>query len=94
MRENRTYSLSGGRWLARPRATSDPTPMNPSNKATEQPSRAAEREEERAPTKENIGQNRTPPAQDGSGVSQGLARVRKVAYGDFAPVIRGKSRMR
>ena len=69
-------------------------PMNPSNKATEQPSGAAEREEGRAPTKENIGQNRTPPAQDGSGVSQGLARVRKVARGDVAPVIRGKSRMR
>jgi len=26
MRENCTYSLSGGRWLARKRATSDPTP--------------------------------------------------------------------
>ncbi|MCX6630509.1 MAG: reverse transcriptase domain-containing protein, partial [Candidatus Solibacter sp.] len=26
MRENRTYSLSGGRWPARKRATSDPTP--------------------------------------------------------------------
>ena len=25
MRENRTYSLSGGRWPARKRATSDPT---------------------------------------------------------------------
>jgi hypothetical protein len=25
MRENRTCSLSGGRWLARKRATSDPT---------------------------------------------------------------------
>ena len=25
MRENRTYSLSGGRWPARERATSDPT---------------------------------------------------------------------
>jgi hypothetical protein len=25
MRENCTYSLSGGRWLARKRATSDPT---------------------------------------------------------------------
>jgi hypothetical protein len=25
MRQNRTCSLSGGRWLARKRATSDPT---------------------------------------------------------------------
>src|ERR1700730_11261344 len=31
MRENRTYSLSGGRWPARKRATSDPTPMRPGN---------------------------------------------------------------
>jgi RNA-directed DNA polymerase len=29
MRENRTCSLSGGRWLARKRATSDPTLMMP-----------------------------------------------------------------
>jgi hypothetical protein len=27
MRENCTYSLSGGRWPARKRATSDPTAM-------------------------------------------------------------------
>src|SRR5450755_288111 len=54
-------------------------PMNPSNKATEQQAGAAEREEGRTPTKENIGQHRTPPAQDGPGVSQGLAGVRKVA---------------
>jgi hypothetical protein len=32
MRENRTYSLSGGRWPVRKRATSDPTPMKPPNK--------------------------------------------------------------
>jgi RNA-directed DNA polymerase len=31
MRENCTYSLSGGRWLARKRATSDPTPAKGSN---------------------------------------------------------------
>ena len=31
MRENRTYSLSGGRWPARKRATSDPTPWMPGN---------------------------------------------------------------
>lgn len=54
-------------------------PMSPSNKATEQQAEAAEREEGRTPTKENIGQDHTPPAQDGRGVSQGLAGVRKVA---------------
>src|SRR6266478_864903 len=31
MRENRTYSLSGGRWLARKCASSDPTPTKRSN---------------------------------------------------------------
>ena len=31
MREIRTYSLSGGRWPARKRATSDPTPTKPGN---------------------------------------------------------------
>src|SRR6266542_2397933 len=31
MRENCTYSLSGGRWLARKRATSDPTATKRSN---------------------------------------------------------------
>ena len=31
------------------------------------------------PTEENIGQSRTRPAQEGKGVSQGLAGVRKVA---------------
>ena len=54
-------------------------PMSPSNKATAQQAGAAEREEGRTPTEENIGQGRTPPAQDGKGVSQGLAGVRKVA---------------
>ncbi len=31
MRENCTYSLSGGRWPARKRATSDPTATKPGN---------------------------------------------------------------
>jgi hypothetical protein len=35
MRENCTYSLSGGRWLARKRATSDPTPEARRKHATE-----------------------------------------------------------
>jgi len=54
-------------------------PMSSSNKATEQPATAAEREEGRTPTKENTGEGHTFPAQDGKGVSQGLAGVRKVA---------------
>src|SRR5215467_1762143 len=54
-------------------------PMNPSNKAMGQETRTAEREEGRVRTKENIEQIHTPPAQDGQGVSQGLAGVRRVA---------------
>ena len=54
-------------------------PVNPSNKAQLQPSGAAERGEGRTPTKENIGQAHTPPAQDGQGVSQGLDGVRRAA---------------
>ena len=54
-------------------------PMNPVNKATEQQAGAAEREEGRTPTKENTGQSRTPPAQNGQSVSQGLAGVRQRA---------------
>jgi len=53
--------------------------MKPANKAGEKQAPAAERVERRAPTKENIGQAYTPTAQDGKGVSQGLAGVRKVA---------------
>jgi RNA-directed DNA polymerase len=54
-------------------------PMKSSNKAAEQQAEAAERVEGRTPTKENIGQDHTSPAQDGRGVSQGLAGVRQVA---------------
>src|SRR5580658_9969620 len=54
-------------------------PMNPANKATGHETAAAEREEGRVRTKENIGQSHTPPAQDGRGVSQGLAGVRRAA---------------
>jgi group II intron reverse transcriptase/maturase len=54
-------------------------PVKSSNKATEQQAGAAERMEGRTPTEENIDQGRTHPAQDGKGVSQGLAGVRKVA---------------
>jgi hypothetical protein len=48
-------------------------PMKPPN--NEAPA-LAEVVEGRARTKENIGQSRTPPAQNGYGVSQGLAGVR------------------
>jgi len=54
-------------------------PMKLPNKAKEQPARAAETVEERARTKENIGEVRTCPTQSGESVSQGLAGVRKVA---------------
>ncbi len=54
-------------------------PMKQANKAAEQPAAAAESAEGRTPTKENTSQARTPPAQDGSRVSQGLAGVRQVA---------------
>jgi len=76
MREICMYSLSGGRRLARQRASSDPTPMNHSNK-DRRPS--AESEEERPLIKENAGQPNTYPTQSGKGVSQGLAGVRKAA---------------
>ena len=54
-------------------------PMKPSNKADGEHPRAAERAEGRARTEENTSQGNTPPAQDGKGVSQGLAGVRRVA---------------
>jgi RNA-directed DNA polymerase len=54
-------------------------PMNSSNKVTEQQAEAAEGEEGRTPTQENIEQSRTPPAQDGAHVSQGLGGVRQAA---------------
>ena len=67
-------------------------PMNPTNKVTEQQAVAAEREEGRTPTKENIRQHRTPPAQDGQCVSLGSTGVRQADA--LTPLIRGKSRMR
>jgi len=52
-------------------------PMKPPNKGAQA---SAEVVEGRARTKENIGQSHTPPAQDGQGVSQGLAGVRHASY--------------
>jgi group II intron reverse transcriptase/maturase len=51
-------------------------PMKPPNKEAQA---SAEVVEGRARTKENTGQSHTSPAQDGRGVSQGLAGVRKAA---------------
>jgi group II intron reverse transcriptase/maturase len=54
-------------------------PMKQANKEAEQQVAATESVEGRTPTKENTSQERTPPAQDGPRVSQGLAGVREVA---------------
>ena len=47
MRENRTYSLSGGRWPARKRATSDPTAKKRSNGGGAKGRRTKERSQRR-----------------------------------------------
>ena len=70
------HGLGGGRWPARKRATSDPTPMNHSNNDK---TSSAESREGRPLIKENAGQPNTYPTQSGKGVSQGLAGVRKAA---------------
>src|SRR5438270_6095366 len=76
MRENCTYSLSGGRWPARKRATSDPTPVNLSNKEEQS---SAEMGEGRARAKENIAPSYTSPTQSGKRVSQGWRGVGQAA---------------
>src|SRR6202167_2795609 len=76
MRENCTCSLSGGRWPARKRATSDPTPMNQPNKGE---SFLAEVGEGSARTKENIVWSNTSPTPSGERVSQGLSGVLRAA---------------
>src|SRR5258707_15809772 len=76
MRENRTLSLSGGRRPARKGASSDPTPMNHSNKDGKP---YTESEEGRPLIKENTHQPNTYPTQCEKRVSQGLAAVRKEA---------------
>ncbi len=73
------YSLSGGRRLARQRASSDPTPMNHSNKDGNS---SAESGEGRPLIKENVRQPNTSPTLSGERVSQGLAGVRKAARGN------------
>jgi RNA-directed DNA polymerase len=76
MREICTCSLGGGRRLACKRASSDPTPMNHSNKGGNS---SAESGEGRPLIKENARQPNTSPTQSGERVSQGLAGVRKAA---------------
>ena len=84
--ESRTTGMHGGE-----ESDGVVVPMSPSNKATEQPARAAERVEGRTPTEENTSQTHTLPAQYGISVLQGLAGVRReVSTSD----IRGRSRMR
>jgi RNA-directed DNA polymerase len=84
--DSRTSGMNGGK-----ESDGVTVPMSPSNKATEQQARAAERVEGRTPTTENTSQGRTFPAQYGKGVSQGLAGVRREVS---TPDIRGRSRMR
>ena len=96
MRENRTYSLSGGRWPARKRATSDPTPVKLPNKEV---FASAEVVEGRVWTKENAVESSRSPTQSGERLSQGLGRVGRVARERKSPmllcrIIRGRSRMR
>ncbi len=74
MRENRTCSLSGGRWPARKRATSDPTPTKCPNDSGKPP---AEGMEGRRPTKENIGQATAPRTQSRTSASSDLLDVRE-----------------
>jgi group II intron reverse transcriptase/maturase len=79
MRENCTYSLSGGRWPARKRATSDPTPAKRSNEGRGGPKEIVEG---RPLTKENAEEPnpyRTPSRESGQ---SGLDRVRQAAKGD------------
>src|SRR5271157_1095037 len=76
MRENCTYSLSGGRWPARKCATSDPTPMNRPNKESQL---SAEGGEGSPRIKENASPTHTSPTQSGEHVTQGLAGVRQAA---------------
>jgi RNA-directed DNA polymerase len=79
MRENRTCSLCGGRWPARKRATSDPTPAKCPNKGEQAP---AEGMEGRRPTKENIEQATPPRTQSRANELSVLRGVREVARRD------------
>ena len=71
---SRTAGMNGGE-----ESDGVEVPMKLANKAKEKQAGVAEQGEGRTPTEENIGQRSTRPAQEGRGVSQGLAGVRKVA---------------
>jgi group II intron reverse transcriptase/maturase len=79
MRENRTYSLSGGRWPARKRVTSDPTPAKQPN---ESQGRQQEAVEERPLTKENMEEPNLCRTQSRESEPNGLDRVREAAQKD------------
>jgi group II intron reverse transcriptase/maturase len=79
MRENCTYRLSGGRWPARKRATSDPTPTKQPNKGG-QP--LAEAVEGRPLTKENTSEPNSHRTRSRESGPSGLARVRETAKQD------------
>ena len=79
MRENCTCSLSGGRWPAHKRATSDPTPTKCSNNGG-QP--LAEGMEGRRPAKENIEQSPAPRTLSRLSAGSGLLGVRQAARKD------------
>ena len=76
MREIRTYSLSGGRWPARKRATSDPTPEKLSNKAD---NHAAEAVEGRDRAKGNSPKRDKPWTLCQEGLPSALERVGQAA---------------
>src|ERR1035441_9234639 len=79
MRENCTYSLSGGRWLARKRATSDPTPAKRSNEGKGGPKEIVEG---RPLTKENMGEPNSYRTQSRESEPSGLDHVRQTARQD------------
>jgi RNA-directed DNA polymerase len=79
MRENCTYSLSGGRWPARKRATSDPTPEKSPNNAG-QP--AAEGVEGRGLAKGNPPQQNASQTPSRNDAPSALERIRQTAKKD------------
>jgi len=84
------YSLSGGRRLARQRASSDPTPMNHSNKDK---ASSAESEEGRLWLKENTFPLDTYPTQSGTARVPRMGECADKLYA-WPFFIREKNRMR
>jgi hypothetical protein len=84
---SRVPSVEGGRSGKAKRRTPDVYAREESDRAVlpmkspnKEAQASAEVAEGRARTKENIGQSPTPPAQNGQGVSQGLAGVRRASF--------------